>query len=206
MDSNERIRFRVDLKSGELEVDASADKFDDVVEKVSKIIPSLTKGYEASRSSEQAPDDTTPDEKPGAGSSRRARPRASRPSGQRTSPLGAGKYRDFQPIKLGVGDAAEVELRKFYELKKPKGQDEQVSVLVYKLRELLAKDHVNYDQIYQAYRIVGEDHPPKSLAGVISNMQGKMWVDRDDNGIRLKIQGVDLVEKQLPRTVKSKAS
>lgn len=195
---DERVRIKLDIKTGELEVDSSAAQFTEVVKQISDLIPSLRQAQKATQAT-TGTGETNIEERADVEGPRR-RTRASKaPNGNNRGALGATRYQDFQPIKLGISDQAEIELQEFYKLKQPKGQEEQVATIILKLASLLGRDRLNYDQIYQGFRVVAEAYPPKSLAGVVSNMATKMLIEREADGIRLKIQGVDLVEKELPR-------
>ena len=195
---DERVRVKLDVKTGELEVDSPASQYGEVVRQVSALIPALRQAHVDAKGEERGSSEVH--EETDATKRKPKSPKSTRPNnGSGRGSLGATRYDDFQPIKLGIDDKAELELKGFYETKKPKGQEEQVAVIIYKLSKLLGKERLNYDQIYQGFRIAGEAHPPRSMAGVVSNMGTKMLAERETDGVRLKIQGVDLVEKQLPR-------
>ncbi|MGI9406625.1 MAG: hypothetical protein ACR2O4_09660 [Hyphomicrobiaceae bacterium] len=199
-----RVKVHIDINSGELDIDAPVEQYADIVSKISEIIPKLRDATQANVGETSSSGTAQSDKKGVSNSSETGETKKRKASSSGTkSKLGAAKYNDFRPFKLeGIDDHAEMELKEFYDEKKPKSQDEQVAVIVYKLAALLKREALNYDEIYQGFRLAQETHPPKSMAGVISNMSNKMLVERLGDGVRLKIQGTDLVEKMLPRPSK----
>jgi hypothetical protein len=121
------------------------------------------------------------------------------PNGGERSKLGSGAYKDFEDFKWDIDDQAELRIATFYKEKAPKTQNEKVAVLLSALRDLGGKARVTYREIYKAYRLCDRGEPMKSLSGVISNMAAENLVSREDDGIRLKAFGDELVTKELPR-------
>lgn len=139
-----------------------------------------------------------PADRPTTAPKPRKAPSRSSNGGER-SKLGSGAYKDFEDFKWDIDDQAELKIVNFYKEKAPKTQNEKVAVLLSALRDIGGKARVTYREIYKAYRLCDRGEPMRSLGGVISNMTAANLVSREDDGIRLKAFGDELVTKELPR-------
>ena len=205
------VSLKLTWANGGVEIDCEASQFDIVVTAAERLLSKASGLGPALR--QPVPGTTETDlQDPPADEKKQAKPRprksssrASNGGGEKTK-LGTAKYEDYVDFKWDLTDEAELQIVQFYKEKAPKTQNERVAVILHALKTFGARERATYDEIYKAYRMSDRSDPIKNLAGVVSNMQAVNWVSREEDGIRLKVFGEELVEKELPRGEKSKSA
>jgi hypothetical protein len=195
------ITFKVDLKTGTVEVGAPPEHFQEVLAGVKEVleigktlppVPATTaneqRGSEDSGAGSPGDTDKTSTE---VGAPRRTR----QIGGSSDRP---GRIGSFEPVDLGLKEEQERRLRQFYAEKKPKEQVHQVAVAMYQGEKLLNRKVFSYNEIYTLLRLSGEKDLPKALDVVVARMLKDNLAIREKDGVALKFVGRDLVEKSLP--------
>lgn len=90
-------------------------------------------------------------------------------------------------------------LKEFYTAKQPNGQNEQVAVLSFKLKELTGRAGFTGDDIYTALQIVGA-RTPGNLVAVFGNMAAAGFGRVQDKAFHPSFKTDDLVKLDLPRS------
>lgn len=90
-------------------------------------------------------------------------------------------------------------LKEFYATKQPNGQNEQVAVLSFKLKELTGRPGFSGDDIYTALQIVGA-RTPGNLVAVFGNMALAGLGRVQDKAFHPSFKTDDLVKLDLPRS------
>jgi len=117
---------------------------------------------------------------------------------------GAAKDRAFQLVELGLTPEQRADVRKDFEQRAPKGQNEQVAVLAVKLESILNKSDFTGDQMHSAFKIV--DKPtPKNLMAVFGNMKRDGRANYSDNKLLVNSHTQDYVNYHMGKAPKSKS-
>jgi hypothetical protein len=195
------ISFKVDTKTGVIEVAAPPEHFQEVMTgvkellEIAKTLPLASEsGREEATSNENGTTSSADaaNQKTGMESTVARR---SRPGGSASRP---GRIGSFEPVEFGLKEENERRLRQFYAEKKPKEQSHQVAVAMYQGEKALNRKAFSYNEIYTLLRLSGEKELPKALDVVIARMLTDNWVIREKDGIALKFVGRDFVEASLP--------
>lgn len=197
------VSVKINLSTGQLEVESPDESLAQVFEHVAAILPALRENSDVEASEHQQPEDAPqlPDSGNAAKEPKKRKPRQRRPTGDPGSGgrrVGTPFYKDFIPFNLGIGDAKEIELAEFFESKKPNGNKNKVLVIIYKLSELINKN-LSYDDIYQGLRLAKDSEPPANMSAVVGKLIEDNLISKEENGVRIKVQGSDYVEKSLPK-------
>lgn len=196
------VSLKLMWANGGAEITCDSAHFDSVVAAAERLLGKASGFVNAAPATSGQPtaegEATAPADRPVTVPKPRKTPTRSSTGGER-SKLGSGAYKDFEDFKWDIDDQSELEIVNFYKEKAPKTQNEKVAVLLSALRDIGGKPRVTYREIYKAYRLCDRGEPMKSLGGVISNMAAANLVSREDDGIRLKAFGDELVTKELPR-------
>lgn len=199
------ISLKLTWTTGSAEIVCAADQFPTVVEAAERLLakasstparvtPPAGQGIVAAESGEHSPEEAKP-----------AKPRSKRPSprsasaNSEKSKLGTARYQDYVDFKWDISDEVEMQMVQFYKEKSPKTQNDKVAVILAALKQFAGRDRASYDEIYKTYRLSDRSDPIKNVGGVVSNMQLINLVSREDDGVRLKAFGEELVDKELPR-------
>lgn len=204
------VSIDIDLASGKLVLRAPLNQVKTLLEDLRAFLPHLAEasGTPAQRrpsSREEPPlpvnaqpiDKSTPKQK-------RGKPKSASSSSSKTEKSGAGlgswSYSEFTPIDLGIGDEKEIELSALYKEKSPTTNYERTAVALWVLGKVTGNNDFNYDQIYQAMRLAAEPKPPSNLSEAVGRLVSNNYVAKNETSIRLKIQGLDWVEKEMPKS------
>lgn len=197
------ISFKVDLKTGTVEVGSPPEHFQEVMAGVKEVLEiGKTLPLAPSAATEEEPrgrQDTSASpkdaERSNSDSATSRRPRQAGGSSGRPGRIGS-----FEPVDLGLKEEQERRLHKFYAEKKPKEQPHQVAVSMYQGEKILNRKAFSYNEIYTLLRSSGEKDLPKALDVVVAKMLKDNWVTKEKDGVSLKFVARDFVEKSLPPT------
>jgi hypothetical protein len=145
-----RIKLKIDLRSGTLELDAPTADFELAIQRTKELAGSLQFGErpmapEASVT-EIAQGPSVPAGGQGAPSKSREKARS---AGGKTSSAGRpGRLGSFEPIRDLLTDAQHKEIYAYMRQKAPVDQEDQILVAVHKGEQLLAKQGFSYNEIY----------------------------------------------------------
>ena len=207
------VSIKIDLQTGSLEITAPESALDRVFEKVQGLLPKLQVAVQGGHLVPDLPEVSTnetetPETKRTSQSRepirRRAKPKTRQISETgNTVRLGTPFYKDFTPFNLGVGDQIEIEFSSLYKTAAPSKGKDKVLIACYIANKYLNKDRFTYDDIYQILRTAGESAPPKNLSAVTGPLSDENLIAKEADGLRVKIQGIDKVEKEILSDVNS---
>jgi hypothetical protein len=196
-----RIRLKIDLKTGTVELDAPPGDFERAIQKTKELADALHLGAmpataAANSSSSSAAADPARGESHQAGA--KARDAARVPSTKASSTLRAGRLGSFEPIRDLLTDEQHKEIYAFMQQKAPVEQEDQVLVAVYRGEQLLNKQGFSYNEIYTLLWRAGIDPLPKAIDVVIQRLIRDQRLDKGPAGFFTKFLGQSRVEKELP--------
>jgi hypothetical protein len=188
------VRVRIDTASGIIEVDAPADVYADVLDRVKSFLPAVNEakgGVEVQQGNSS-----------GAGD-KAVRGIETLDSGaKKTSRKSTGSRQSYQFVELGLTEVERSDLKSFFKDHEPKGQNEQTVVLMSWFRATKAKESMTWDEVYSAFRTVDAKVPGR-IGSVMSNLNGKNWTKgAAGQGYSLTHVGEDYVKFDLPRKKK----
>jgi hypothetical protein len=117
---------------------------------------------------------------------------------------GGGKVAQWTIVDTLLDEKGRAALKEFYNQKQPNGQNEQVAVLTYKLKELTGRPGFNGNEVYTALQVVGA-RTPGNLAAVFGNMATSGYGRIVDKAFHPGFKTDDLVKLDLPRKPAAKA-
>ncbi|NVN84984.1 MAG: hypothetical protein HXX15_02750 [Rhodopseudomonas sp.] len=201
--SDERIKLRIDLKSGTLELDCLPDDFDNAIQKTRELAASLQfgekgigEGLPDSRSDSAA--SKSPSE-PAPTVKTRERGRA---SGAKPSTGRPGRIGSFDPIRDLLDEDQHKAIHAFMREKAPLDQEDQVLVAAHKGEQLLKRQGFSYNELYTLLWRAGVDPLPKAIDVVIQRLIQDQKMDRGEDGYFVKFLGHSRVEKELPASAR----
>ena len=204
----DRIRLKIDLKSGTVELEAPTGEFDLAIQKTKELASSLQLGEKVAASAQETPVaniHTSVSSQPEGGRAPvKNRERTRNPSGK-TSTARAGRLGSFDPIRDLLTDAQHKELHAYMQAKGPTDQEDQVLVAVHKGEQLLGRQGFSYNEIYTLLWRAGVDPLPKAIDVVLQRLMQGQKMDRGEAGYFMKFIGQSRVEKELPSSSKDAA-
>jgi hypothetical protein len=124
-------------------------------------------------------------------------PAAGKPEKKRRGSSGGGKTANWKIADLKLSEPQIEELKAFFIEKQPKGQNHEVAVLAFKLRDLLNQDTFDGNEIHTALAIVGRK-TPANLTAVFNNMKAARIADSKDRKLVVNFLTDNLVKHSLP--------
>lgn len=200
------VQLNIDLVSGKIELRAPLQHVSALLGEVKEFLPHLAEASGASVS-RRSLDAEAPSAQASVQQSEQTLPKPKRakrkPSASKTEKsaqgLGSWKYADFTPIDLGIGDEKEMELASLYQEKSPSNNYEKTAVALWALSKITGDNEFNYDQIFQAMRLAKEAKSPSNLSEAVGKLVNDNFAAKGEAAVRLKIQGTDWVENELPK-------
>jgi len=197
--SDERIKLRIDLKNGTLELDCPPDDFDSAIQKTKELAASFQFGEKAvgevlSASRSDSAGSTSPSE-PVSKVKIRERGRV---SSAKSSAGRAGRIGSFDPIRDLLDEEQHKAIHAFMQTKAPLDQEDQVLVAAHKGEQLLQRQGFSYNELYTLLWRAGVDPLPKAIDVVIQRLIQDQKMDKGENGYFVKFLGHSRVEKELP--------
>jgi hypothetical protein len=206
-----RIRLKIDLRSGILELDAPPAEFESAIQKTKELASSLHLGAMSAVAVESPPASVMPPVDPTRSENRQAGTNAKPRDGVRTSgakassALRSGRLGSFEPIRDLLTDEQHKEIYAFMQQKAPAEQEDQVLVAVYKGEQLLGRQGFSYNEIYTLLWRAGIDPLPKAIDVVVQRLIRDQRLDKGSAGYFMKFLGQSRVEKELPLTANQAA-
>ena len=200
--SEDRIKLRIDLKSGTIELDAPPADFEQAVLKTKELAASLQFG-ERPMTAPQAPPHEAgamPTSANGGGGSK-SREKA-RGTGAKSSVGRAGRLGSFEPIRDLLSEDQHKQLHSYMVQKAPADQEDEILVAVHKGEQLLSRQGFSYNEVYTLLWRAGVDPLPKAVDVVIQRLIQNQKMDKGDAGYFVKFLGQSRVEKELPPSSK----
>lgn len=192
------VKLKIDIKGGTLDVEADDENFQEVMKEAGVLLDKFAKAQISSDpvsklvNNHDVPTGTKQDsEQPSKTEASSAKPRRRRTSG-------GGKTANWQFLNDLLTPEQGEELRKFYRSKSPANQNEQVAVLVIKMKELLDQEAFDGNEVYTAFRNV-DVKAPANLAAVFGNMTGLNYGSQIDKKFIPNWKCEQLVVHDLPR-------
>lgn len=197
------VKIRVDLSAGTVEVEADAENIDALFDRLDVFIPRLSEAYGRPTEEDQMPysKGMSPSAPAKLGQSADADPpNPIEQKGEVRKVAKAPRGKEvYTPVDLGLTETQRNEMREFYTSKQPKGQNEQIAVLMDWLKREGNKSMATWNDIFTAFRTVGVKSPAK-ISSVLGNMVGLSWVRNVGNGqYELIHVGEDYVKYDLPK-------
>lgn len=195
------VKIKVDLTAGTIKIEAEAENIDAVFDRLDSFIPRFSEAYETSTRKSAQPDVPREIEPLVASEpNETVRPSTSEQKPEvRKSVKGSKSKEVYTSVDLGLSESQRGELRAFFAEKKPKGQKEQMAVLMDWLKRVPGKPSVSWNDIFTAFRTVGAKCPGK-ISSVLGNMVGSSWVRNVGAGqYELLHVGEDYVKFDLPK-------
>ena len=198
-----RIKLRLDLATGALELEAPPGDFERALQQVQVLAEALE--LRGSGSAKTAAGVEREIAGPSADPPRLLTPPVSTPAATRTrakpgkSTARPGRLGSFEEVRGLLTEAQEIELRAFMHDKAPKEQPDQVLVAVVKGEQLLGRKGLAYNEIYTLMWLAGVKDLPKALDVVLLRLVQDQMVVRDGPGFAAKFIGRNRVDNDLPR-------
>ncbi len=188
------ISLKMDLSTGLIELNAPADRFNEVFAQAKEMVDSFQSKQKLTPHLPEVPSTVTA---PFNGEQNKIiqRGRVRQTGGSSGRP---GRIGSFEPVDFGLSEEKERRLIEFYKEKAPIEQTHQIAVAMYQGEKELGRKSFSYNEIYSLLRLSGEKTLPKALDVVISKMTKENWAVRDAEGISLKFVARDFVEESLP--------
>lgn len=187
------IRLKIDLSGGVIEIESDKDSFEKVSDKAASLLEKFQKAetiYESAVSqetNENSNNQTNPIDD-----------FESPPKPKRKKSVGSSKIANWKMIDDFLDESKRIELKKFYNEKSPKNQNEQVAVLSVKLAELTKREAFDGNEIHTAFQIVGKK-TPGNLTAVFGNMTGAGLGSQAGKKFKPNFKAGDLVKHDLPK-------
>lgn len=194
-----QIKLRIDVKDGTVEIEADAESFGDVMERAEGILDkfaSIERPIDNTNDAEENKLDDTDKT-----SATNDQGKDSKPKRRRTA--GGGKVANWKMIDDLLDEQQRSALKEFFAEKKPSNQNEQVAVLLFKLKELTGRDRFDGNEIHTAVQIVGKK-TPGNLTAVFGNMATLGLGSQVDKKFVPNFKTDDLVKHDLPPKGKEK--
>ena len=198
------VKIQIGLVNGQLSVEAPTEALDSVFDRVETFLPFFAEAVESTAFSLEEEDSLNESlndseipvnghQSENSSSKPRNMPRI------RTS----SKPKSFNTVPFDWDSAKRDEFRKFYATKKPKGQSEQVDVVMYWLSEHLNLKHLDANDIYTGLKTL-DVRVPKNIDAVLSKLIKVGHIGREEKG-KYKVShiGEDFVTRDLPRLTES---
>ena len=190
-----QIKLKIDIKNGTIDIESDSGSFDAVMQRAEAMLDKFAKIDHQTEPVKPQQDHEPADE--ASGSSDRG--------------VGKTKSRKKGPAKVAswkiVPDLLDVsgrkDLKAFYEQKAPTKQNDQVAVLIFKLKELTGREGFDGNETHTAFQIVGEK-TPGNLTAVFGNMTGGGLGSMKDKKFFPNFKADDLVNHDLPRSAAKK--
>ena len=189
-----QVKVKIDVAEGTIEVEAPAESYAEVFDKISEVLPQLVRAH-SNPIAQSAVGVANGAENEGSDEgSKKKGARAGR----------GGSKETYKVVDLGVDEGERSALRDFFKEKKPPAQHDQIAVLMAWLKAEKAKSTMNKDEVYTAFRTVDAKVPAK-ISSVLGNMVGMGWVTNvGSSTYALTHVGEDHVKFDLPPKKKAK--
>jgi hypothetical protein len=120
-----------------------------------------------------------------------------KPEKRKRSNAGGAKTTSWQIVDLGLSETQLQGVKDAFAEKQPKGQNQNVAVLAWKLKELLGRDTFDGPEVHTALGIV--DCPtPGNLTAVFGNMKTAKMCDVKDRKLVVNFLTDNFVRHRLP--------
>lgn len=196
-----RIKLKIDLTTGGLELDAPATQFESALQQVQVLAEALDlgrgSGTRFDTGTQRAADESSPVallEAPASPVKQGPRPKLK--TGKSSSR--AGRIGSFEVVKSLLSEEQEISLRGFMSEKSPTEQPDQVLVAIVKGEQILNRRGFSFNEIYTLMWLSGIKELPKALDVVLQKLTADQMVIRDEAGYSAKFIGRNRVEGDLP--------
>lgn len=196
-----RIKLKIDLRSGTLELDALPADFELAIQRTKELAGSLQFGERPMPPLAASPAKSTINTGPQAGpvtaSKSRDKPRSS--GGKSPSSTGRpGRLGSFEPVRDLLTDAQHKEIYAYLRQKAPVDQEDQILCAVHKGEQLLGKQGFSYNEVYTLLWRAGVDPLPKAIDVVVQRLIQDQKMDKGESGYFMKFLGQSRVDSELP--------
>lgn len=204
------VRIQIDLNSGSVNVDAPVEAIDTVFDRLESFLPRLAEAHMELVDTDTAEEESTGEEAPDEGATMASGPTTQPGSGTPTTAPPASRRRNggsrpetFRAVDLGLKEEQRLAFKQYYESKRPKGQSQQVLVVMVWLVQNAKLEVLTREQIFTGLRSVGARVPTR-LSSVLSNLVLDGYVIRDDKNFRVHHTAEDFVTHELPSATEGK--
>ena len=193
------VKLMINLNEGVMDIESDVEFFERVADKAEILLSSFGKNkfekntLSENKKAEDVNDDSLETDK--------SETTSNKPSKRKRSSSSASA--NWSMVDNLINEEGRNSLKKFYNEKSPSNQNEQVAVLVYKLKELTKRDGFDGNEIYTAYQIVGKK-TPRNLNAVFGNMASSGLGSQEDKKFKNSFVADDMVKLDLPRKDKKK--
>jgi hypothetical protein len=192
----DNVKIHIDLKAGSVSIEAPAETLDAVFDRLEDFLPRINElradasagdDDDVATSPEPTEDssDTTDDTRSSSS------PKAPRKRGSATKP------ETFRAVDLGLKEDQRLAFKEYFEAKKPKGQNQEVLVVMVWLSQNARIEMLSREQLFTGLRTVGARVPTR-LSSVLSNLVLNGYVLREGKDFRVHHTAEDLVTHELP--------
>lgn len=122
---------------------------------------------------------------------------------RKTSGRRSGSNDPSMDDDLNIHPAGVESLKEFFARSGQKNQNEAILAIVYWLQEIAKVETVGFDQIFTAFRLLGEK-VPGSFGGKVSQTGSKGWLkDSKSTSVTLSVAGTNHVEHEMLKRAKA---
>lgn len=206
--SEDRIKLKIDLKSGTVELDCPTGDFEQAIQRTKEFAASLQLGEIAKMPPAEVPNgviETASGPKLNVPSAINKPREKVRSSGAKSSTGRPGRLGSFDPIRDLLNEEQHKEIYAFMQTKAPSDQEDQVLVAAYMGEKLLGRQGFNYNELYTLLWRAGVDPLPKAIDVVIQRLIQDQRMDKGETGYFMKFLGQSRVERELPVSSKDSA-
>ncbi len=182
---SENIKVSIDPSTGQLSVECREGALDAILTRLEKFIPN-------SRALPALAAESTVVESPAdAGGGEIADQKGGKRKGKTKLPV-------YKMADLGVDDEAKRAFKKFFDAKKPKVQNDQVTLCAFWLNKTLGRETFTDDDVFTALRAAGAPKIPPRIESVISNLKLENKLVGERAKYKITHIGEDFVNNDLP--------
>lgn len=199
------IKLEIDVKTGSICVEADSESFDGVMERAESLLDKFKKVESSQSSANNTHQQSAPQTQKNEDSTSHLDTNGipindDKPKAKRRR-AGGGKTANWKMVDDLLDETGRQELNSFFEQKAPKNQNEQVAVLIVKLKELTNRDRFDGNDLHTAFQIVGKK-TPANLTAVFGNMTGFGFGKSEDKKFVPNFKCDDFVKYDLPKVKK----
>ena len=193
------VKLKMNASSGKIDLQCAEDFYEEAMEQCIAVISTFQKQMSVpqQRKSEGVSSKPSPkvadvrvdtvDEENAAEKPKKARAKS-------------GKAPNYNRVDLNLTEEQARELRKFYEDKMPKRQNDIVCVVAHKLKAYLNKEDFSVDEIFSGIRLIPGVKTPKDIRAVFKNTMDEGNCDVVDGKFIANFATDDHVTLSLPVT------
>lgn len=187
----ENVKVNIDVTTGNVGIDCPEAAFEGILNRVVEALPKLAalrptqKANAVAQAQTLQPTQAHPvDTGEAASAGKRSLKRTPAPV--------------YKMTDLGVDDDIKRTFKKFFEVKKPKNQNDQVLLCAFWLNKTLGRDTFTDDDVFTALRTAGAPKIPGRIESVISNLKLENKLGSEGGKYKITHIGEDFVNNDLP--------